>query len=245
MLEQINSPYQNCMDGRQALAHATVKENGKVELLEVGPEAKKVVAPALPGAGLGPVAYLEQKLQISRMQAIVTAEKAFAALDMMPTFHIDNHHGEVEITVPGTDEVKEEQLIHLIQETLKGCGFAALMWQGEGEADALLTLLRDRGWVVQVLVGIHPEKDAQRVLKPGHAVHHPTAHKIGQETFSMNDHETEALYGVIHGVLLHARLISNPRSTDRFVRDAMDWTHEQFSDIAWKLRKIPSVGKLK
>ncbi len=242
ILQKVNSNYIDCMDGRMAVAYAQVSKRGRVQILEQGEVARQINSIAIPGAGLGPVAYLEHELGLSTTEAVSVTEQAFQAMGLMPTLHIDNNHGEFDLFLPGTDQISEDRLVKLVSRMLKGCGFGQLMWGDR--ADALIKYLRNRGWVVQVLVGEHPEDHAHRVARPGYAIHNPTAHDFGNPSFGMNDHEIEKTLETLEDVLRTTGVLSELGIVPPFLNaQAFPWFVDQFTQIASKLR--PEIKEIK
>lgn len=145
----------SCVDGRPAGAVISRIDEG-LYVVERSKEVLRVTNnPQLLGAGLGFVAMGEKIADLHQLQAFEVAENAMAQTGYRPQFHVDNHHDEIKI-----DRLSDEELIEVIKKYLLGCGFAAYNW-GENAIDYLLMAWR-RGWDVEVLVGNHGEKGANK-----------------------------------------------------------------------------------
>ncbi|NCN03915.1 MAG: hypothetical protein GW942_02475 [Candidatus Pacebacteria bacterium] len=145
----------SCVDGRPAGAVISKNQQG----LYVVERSKDVLRdtnnPQLLGAGLGFVAMGEKIANLSQEDAFKVSEDAMAEVGYNPQFHVDNHHDKIDIS-----QLSDEELIVEIAKYLLGCGFAAYNW-GDNAIEYLQMAWR-RGWDVEVLVGNHGEKGANK-----------------------------------------------------------------------------------
>lgn len=213
VLQEINANTHGCMDGRK-IALKLQKKEGMWHIIVSADQAAEIVEAHLPGGALGFIAVLEKIAHVPREKAVVVVEKALKRLGMEPQFHIDNHHGEVDV-----EAMSGEEVIEFIKEYLKGCGFAARIWGEEGANQLLRELAADRGWVIEILKNLHEEEKAIRVEKEGFAIN------TSQSThaFTFNVAETQRVLEVI------AEIAS---LDEDFVQQSMEWFDSEFTAIA-------------
>lgn len=219
-LQEINRQAPACMDGRETLMIAT-KSDGKWEITVPAQEAAEIVEPHLPGAGLGFIAVLEKVQGLDRESAIKLAEKAMAEKGWTFQFHIDNHHGDVDLNGKTDQEVGE-----FLEHQIEGCGFAGKTWGTE--ASGLLKSLVERGWSVEVLGGHHNEGQAVAINESGKAINTAEATAGKAQAFTFNRPETKAVLELM-GL------------GDEFVEKGMAWFDGEFKEIAKLLRQIDTI----
>lgn len=238
---EINSKYIFCMDGRLPVAFASKGGwfSSRLRFHEVGDQATAAVAPAMPGAGLGTLAFVEQQYALSAENSIPYVERALKDCGIKPTYHIDDHHADAKKVNPFHDLFSEAALAALIMNSTGGCGFGARMFR---ERNAhIISMLRDNGWVVQVLTGQHLEKHAIKVEQQGVAIHHHSAHRQGSPTFSMNTQETELVLSALYKTLRRASVLGREIEKTTFVQSGMTWMLSQFRQIALDLGGVSKI----
>ena len=226
-LHLINCRCHGCMDGRPVLFKIQ-KVEGVWKIVISREAAGEVVEAKLPGGALGFVAVLQEVAHLSQERAIEVAEEALREMGMEPQLHLDNDHGHYDVEGKTDDE-----LIQFVIEQTGGCGFAGLIW-GEG-APALINMLKERGWLIEVLDGHHKEDDAKAIERKGSAINTAEATKDGHQSFTFNRKEARAAFEVMDSKLRPEEKVEG------FVENAMEWHDAKFALIAKKLRNIDDV----
>lgn len=211
-LAEINANTHGCMDGRK-IALKLQKKGNIWQIVVSADSAPEVVEAHLPGGALGFIAVLEKIAHVPREKAVVVVEQALKQLGMEPQFHIDNHHGEVDV-----EAMSGEEVVEFIKEYLKGCGFAARIW-GDEAANKLLRELADRGWVVEILKDHHEEEKAIKIEKEGLGLN------TSQSTHAFTFNSSETQY-VLEAIAEIAGLDND------FVQRSMEWFESEFAAIA-------------
>lgn len=226
-LEKINTTTRGCMDGREVLLRLLLHGHETVEMVSDREAAKHVVEAKLPGADLGFVALLQDKKVMSGK--VMSDEDAFTfvtqtltELNLTPQFHVDDHHGEIEIPKD------KEQLKELANTLEAGCGFAGLIWGDR--AGQIIALAKKHGWMMEILTGGHHEAKAVIMTTTGKAINNHVAIGNHRAAFSFNEREIKTILEAMEKKL----------GNEGFSERGMTWFLTQFAFIANKI----SEGKI-
>lgn len=235
--QPINVTTRGCMDGRKILMRLRLNTDGSVTIVTDKQKSAEVVEAKLPGADLGFIAVLQNETVMGGNDQLMADEAAFGLvtetlkeMGLEPQFHVDNHHGEMEI--PEAAELLKE----LVKALEAGCGFAGRTW-GE-KAGVIIALAKKFGWTIEILDGGHHEGSAEEYEAEGEAVNNSVAVANHRARFSFNLKETMAILKRMEGKL--------GTEHSGFADRAMDWFKSEFKAIAGALSngQITEVTKV-
>lgn len=221
-----NSIYPRCVDGRQA--SAIVEWDGVSWIVaKAGQSAANELGPQFLGASLLFVKALEELAGKSRSDAMRMVEQASQRLGWGLQIHIDDHHGEVDLS-----NLSESEVVDFATAHHDGCGFAKYAW---GEAGSeVIEMAKQRHWRIQALSGNHAEKGAHINYRLRHTFQTAVGVETGEARFNTDYSDAEKMFGVL-GEMLKDSMFSDK---------AMAWTVETYKAVVVALGGVKAPEEI-
>lgn len=221
-----NSHFPRCVDGRSAVA--IVAWNGVQWRLEKKLElAANEVGPQFLGGSLLFVKVLEELAGKTRSDAFRLVEQGSNRLGWGLQIHIDDHHGEINLTDKSEAEIVEFALSHH-----PGCGFVKFAWAEAGTD--MIAEAKQRHWRIQILTGHHQESGAIINYRLGYTFDTTRGALEAVARFNTDFSDAEKMFGVLGEML----------KEEDFAQKALIWMVETYRAVVMALGGVNSAAEI-